>query len=71
MLGHHGQGPWATGLQSVRWKIPAEREAYANGWYQVDRDPDAFAERALAVVRKGYGAMKFDPFGTAFERILA
>ncbi len=43
--------------------------AYANGWYQVDRDPDAFAERALAVVRKGYGAMKFDPFGTACERI--
>ena len=43
--------------------------AYANGWYQVDRDPDAFAERAQAVVKKGYTAMKFDPFGTVFERI--
>ena len=43
--------------------------AYANGWYQVDRIPEEFAERAQAVVAKGYTAMKFDPFGTAFERI--
>ncbi|MBS14029.1 MAG: hypothetical protein CME19_20835 [Gemmatimonadetes bacterium] len=43
--------------------------AYANGWYQVDRVPEEFAERAQAVIAKGYRAMKFDPFGVAFERI--
>lgn len=43
--------------------------AYANGWYQVDRVPEEFAERAQAVVAQGYQAMKFDPFGTAFEQI--
>jgi galactonate dehydratase len=43
--------------------------AYANGWYQTDRVPEEFAERAQAVVARGYKAMKFDPFGTAFERI--
>ncbi|MEE2657144.1 MAG: mandelate racemase/muconate lactonizing enzyme family protein [Candidatus Latescibacterota bacterium] len=43
--------------------------AYANGWYQVERKPALFAERACAVVERGYQAMKFDPFGTAFEAI--
>jgi galactonate dehydratase len=43
--------------------------AYANGWYQVDREPDQFAAGARAVVARGYRAMKFDPFGNAFERI--
>ena len=43
--------------------------AYANGWYQVERVPEAFAERAQAVVARGYRAMKFDPFGTAFGGI--
>lgn len=43
--------------------------AYANGWYQADRVPEEFAERARAVVARGYRAMKFDPFGTAFEGI--
>lgn len=45
---------------AVRDSIPA----YANGWYRVDRTPDAFAEAALCVVSKGYRALKFDPFGT-------
>ena len=40
-------------------KIPA----YANGWYRVDRSPDAFAEAAKNVVLKGYTGLKFDPFG--------
>jgi galactonate dehydratase len=38
--------------------------AYANGWYRVDRTPEAFAEAARAVVRKGYSGLKFDPFGS-------
>lgn len=43
--------------------------AYANGWYQVDRIPEAFAEKAEAVIEKGYTALKFDPFGNAYGRI--
>ncbi|HSW58271.1 MAG TPA: mandelate racemase/muconate lactonizing enzyme family protein [Dehalococcoidales bacterium] len=37
--------------------------AYANGWYRVERTPDAFAEAAKKVVEKGYKGLKFDPFG--------
>ena len=47
---------------SFREKI----RAYANGWYQTDRLPEAFAAKANAVVKKGYRAMKFDPFGSAY-----
>jgi galactonate dehydratase len=45
---------------AVRGSIPA----YANGWYRVDRTPDAFGEAANRVVARGYRALKFDPFGT-------
>jgi galactonate dehydratase len=37
--------------------------AYANGWYQVERTPEAIAARARAVVKIGYTALKIDPFG--------
>ena len=37
--------------------------AYANGWYQCPREPESFAEKAREVVRRGYTALKFDPFG--------
>jgi len=44
--------------------------AYANGWYtNTDRDPDLFAEAAERVAADGYEAMKFDPFGAAWERL--
>lgn len=36
---------------------------YANGWYTVERDPEAIAERAEVVVAQGYRALKIDPFG--------
>jgi galactonate dehydratase len=39
--------------------------AYANGWYQTDRTPAAFAEKARDVVARGYTALKIDPFGNA------
>lgn len=38
-------------------------KAYANGWYQVARTPEQFADAARAVVARGYRALKFDPFG--------
>ena len=39
--------------------------AYANGWYQADRDPAALAEQARDVVARGYTGLKLDPFGSA------
>jgi L-alanine-DL-glutamate epimerase-like enolase superfamily enzyme len=38
-------------------------KAYANGWYTVERTPEMFHEAALRVVKRGYLALKLDPFG--------
>ncbi|MCL6596997.1 MAG: mandelate racemase/muconate lactonizing enzyme family protein [Firmicutes bacterium] len=42
---------------------------YANGWYRGEggRTPEAFAAQAREVVRRGYTALKFDPFGAAWR----
>jgi galactonate dehydratase len=40
---------------------------YANGWYRVERTPEAFAAAARAIAAKGYTALKFDPFGAAWR----
>jgi galactonate dehydratase len=45
--------------------------AYANGWYGGADRPDEYAERARAAVAKGYRALKFDPFGTAWKDLPA
>ncbi len=37
--------------------------AYANGWYRGPRTPESFGVKAREVVRRGYTALKFDPFG--------
>ncbi|HHX44014.1 MAG TPA: mandelate racemase/muconate lactonizing enzyme family protein [Chloroflexi bacterium] len=42
---------------------------YANGWYQGPRDPVFFAEKAAEMVSRGYTALKFDPFGGAYQQI--
>ena len=44
-------------------QVPERVQAYANGWYTVERSPQQFAEAAQRVVDRGYRAMKFDPFG--------
>jgi galactonate dehydratase len=41
--------------------------AYANGWYGQAKSPAEYARRAGEVVARGYGALKFDPFGTAWK----
>jgi galactonate dehydratase len=41
--------------------------AYANGWYGGARTPHEYAERAREAVGRGYRALKFDPFGTAWK----
>lgn len=40
---------------------------YANGWYGGARSAAEFAERARDTAARGYRAMKFDPFGTAWR----
>jgi galactonate dehydratase len=46
---------------AVRSRIPA----YANGWYQGERDAATYARLAATVVARGYRALKVDPFGSA------
>jgi galactonate dehydratase len=43
--------------------------AYANGWYRGPRTPESFAEKAKAVAARGYTALKFDPFGSAWRTL--
>ena len=43
--------------------------AYANGWYGGCEKPADFAARAAQVAARGYGAMKFDPFATAWKQL--
>src|SRR6476646_8300200 len=43
--------------------------AYANGWYRGPRTPESFAEKAKKVAARGYTALKFDPFGSAWRNL--
>jgi len=58
------------------WRILGGRfrdrvPAYANGWYQAERDPKAIAALARTVVERGYRALKLDPFGAASAELPA
>jgi len=46
---------------AVRDKV----KVYANGWYRGIKHLEDWGEKAKDVVRRGYKAMKFDPFGTS------
>jgi galactonate dehydratase len=54
-----GQPVWRLLGGKVRERI----KAYANGWYTVERTPEAFHAAARKVVERGYQALKLDPFG--------
>jgi len=56
-----GQPVWRLLGGAFRDTVPA----YANGWYQGDRDPKIIGEMAKKVVARGYRALKIDPFGAA------
>src|SRR3546814_1921012 len=49
----------------VRREVPA----YANGWYVGARTPGEFADKAQAIVDKGFRALKWDPFGAGYRRM--
>jgi galactonate dehydratase len=58
------------------WKLLGGRfrdrvPAYANGWYQAEREPSAIANLACTVVARGYRALKLDPFGAASAELAA
>lgn len=48
-----------------------EVPAYANGWYQGEREPAQIAELAAGVVARGYRGLKLDPFGSAAAELSA
>jgi galactonate dehydratase len=56
-----GQPVWRLLGGRFRDRVPA----YANGWYQGDRDPEVVARFAGEVVARGYRGLKIDPFGAA------
>ena len=39
-------------------------KVYANGWYTSARNPEDWGKLAKEAVKKGYKALKFDPFGS-------
>ena len=55
------QPVWKLLGGKFRDKVPA----YANGWYQGDRDPKIIGDLAKKVKSRGYKGLKIDPFGAA------
>ena len=43
--------------------------AYSNGWYSDAIEPSEFADKARGMVRSGFRALKFDPFGSEFRSL--
>ena len=50
-------------------KVRDQVRAYSNGWYSDCVSADDFVEKAKGMKKKGYDAIKFDPFGNSFDRI--
>ena len=44
-------------------------KAYANAWFTGAKTPEAFAEKAKAAVARGFQALKWDPFGSAYQNL--
>src|SRR5580704_13547257 len=53
----------------VGGKVRSRVKAYANGWYTQTKDLKLLADKASAVVGRGYKALKFDPFGPGGREI--
>ena len=60
---------WRSVWQLFGSKHHNRLRVYANGWYKGPRTPEDFAHRALQMVEQGYNALKFDPFGGAYQQI--
>ena len=44
-------------------------KAYANAWFTGAKTPDAFAEKAKLAAARGFQALKWDPFGSAYQNM--
>ena len=66
LMGRELGAPIATLLGgAIREKV----RAYSNGWYSDCIAPEEFAEKARAMVREGFRALKFDPFGDQYRTL--
>jgi len=50
-------------------RIRERVRAYSNGWYSDAILPEEFAAKAQAMVRDGFSALKFDPFGDQYRTL--
>ncbi|MEM0127567.1 MAG: mandelate racemase/muconate lactonizing enzyme family protein [Thermoplasmatales archaeon] len=55
--------------QLIGGKVREKVRAYANGWYNDCVTPEDFVKKALDVEKLGFGAVKFDPFGSNFDML--
>ena len=66
LFGRELGAPVATLLGgAIRGRV----RAYANGWYSDCIEPTEFATKARAMVRTGFRALKFDPFGDEYRTL--
>ena len=66
LLGHELGVPVSALLGgAIRERV----RAYSNGWYADCIEPSEFAEKASAMVRSGFDALKFDPFGSEYRTL--
>jgi gluconate/galactonate dehydratase len=66
LLGHELGTP-VSGLLGGRLRDRVR--AYSNGWYSDCIEPSQFAAKATAMVRSGFRALKFDPFGNEYRTL--
>lgn len=66
-----GQALGVPVWQLIGGRFHTRVPAYANGWYQTERDPAKVAALAEHVIAKGYRALKLDPFGHASAELAA
>ncbi len=57
--------------QLLGGKINERVKVYANGWFKGATVPDQFAEAAKRAKERGFRALKWDPFGRAYQDLSA
>lgn len=55
--------------QLLGGKVRDEIPCYANGWFAPAKTPEEFAEKAIIAKDAGFKALKWDPFGSAWQNI--
>lgn len=55
--------------QLLGGKVRDQIACYANGWFALAKTPGEFAEKANKAEELGFGALKWDPFGSSYLQI--